>query len=150
MRELQADVSTLTGVICVTTNGEIRGDGTAVMGKGNARYWRDRYPQVAYNLANHLRRGHNTPTVIYQSVEDNITLVSFPTKHLWRQRADLDLIINSAKRLVVLADLADWKTVYLPRPGCGPATGQLDWSAVREILAPILDDRFVIVDNSML
>ncbi len=70
-------------------------------------------------------------------------LVSFPVKHAWDQRADLDLIRQSAYELVVLTEKYGWKKVLVPRPGCG--NGQRKWHEIKPILAPMLDDRFVVV-----
>ncbi len=35
--------------------------------------------------------------------------------------------------------------VYLVRPGCG--NGQLKWEDVKPLIAPILDDRFIVVER---
>jgi len=69
-------------------------------------------------------------------------------KHHWRERADLILIERSARELVdFVTDL--WErgpaTICLVRPGCG--NGGLDWKDVRPVLAPLLDDRFMVVER---
>lgn len=35
--------------------------------------------------------------------------------------------------------------IYLPRLGCG--CGKLEWDTVREVIKPILDDRFIVINN---
>ena len=35
--------------------------------------------------------------------------------------------------------------VYMARPGCG--NGQLKWEDVKPLIAPILDDRFIVVER---
>jgi len=59
----------------------------------------------------------------------------------WMAKSDLSLIERSAKQLCELTDQNDWKSVVLPRPGCG--AGELSWEReVRPLLAGILDQRF--------
>lgn len=60
--------------------------------------------------------------------------------------ADIDLIVDSAKRLIILADHCDWNTVILPRPGCG--NGGLTWEGVGPILSRLLDNRFLVIEKS--
>ena len=60
----------------------------------------------------------------------------------WMGFANLEIIRHSAIELVELADEWKWKRVCLPKIGAG--YGGLDWTKVREIISPILDDRFVI------
>lgn len=74
------------------------------------------------------------------------TLLTFPVKHQWFEKADLDLIKQSANQIVVMVNdvYKDQKIrVACPRPGCG--NGNLDWKDVKPILEPIFDDRFIIV-----
>jgi hypothetical protein len=45
--------------------------------------------------------------------------------------------------LVELADRCHWQEIILPQLGCG--SGGLAWRDVRPLIAPILDDRFVVI-----
>ena len=56
-------------------------------------------------------------------------------------KADPLLIVESAKHLVDLADTNGWKTVLVPRFGCG--AGELNWADIKPLVDPILDDRFI-------
>ena len=58
----------------------------------------------------------------------------------WATTAQLPLIIDSAKKLVELADRLNYKKVVIPRPGCG--AGELSWETVQPELNKILDNRF--------
>jgi len=58
-------------------------------------------------------------------------------------KADLDIIVKSAKELVKLTDDEGYKSVVLPRPGCG--AGELKWEDVKPHLEEIFDDRFFII-----
>lgn len=126
---------------CITTNGTIKRDGRAVMGKGCAREALLRFRRLDRALARHIERHGNVVGVIQQD-DRHPPLVAFPVKHAWHEPADLALIEASASQLVSLAIGRGWMRVVLPRPGCG--NGGLDWKDVRPRLA-ILDDRFLIV-----
>lgn len=126
---------------CITTNGTVKANGRAVMGRGTAKQATERYPFLQLTLGRAIRGWGNVPCILLP--DERPMLVSFPVKHEWHELADLDLIARSARELVRLADGAGWRVVLLPRPGCG--NGQRKWSEVRPILQPILDDRFTAV-----
>lgn len=77
-----------------------------------------------------------------------IRIITFPTKHHWRDESDLELIRTSAEQLIDICEGRGITSCYLTRPGC--ALGGLDWeSQVRPLLEPILDDRFIIADYQL-
>lgn len=131
---------------CITTNGALRKNGNAVMGAGLALQARERCRIKNYNLEDVLGKmirnygnhvfylGHN--------------LFSFPTKHNWRNKySDPVLIERSTNELVRLTDnFPNYRRILMTRPGCG--NGELLWQDVKKIIQDILDDRFVIVDNT--
>jgi hypothetical protein len=149
MIEAYADLWTLPcDARCITTNGTIKSDGRAVMGRGVAKQATERYLGIAKILGAHLREHANHVGILVLTDDDGtgktIPLVSFPVKHMWDQWADLDLIGRSADELVALTTRYGWHTVALPRPGCN--NGKRNWETeVRPILLPILDDRFIVV-----
>lgn len=130
--------------VAITTNGIVRQDGTAVMGRGVAYEAAQRYPWLARSFGLRLRDGGNHVHAFW-----DIRLFTFPVKAHWRDRADLGLIEQSASELVdFVADLERFRgpqRVYLVRPGCG--NGGLRWAEVQPRLAPILDDRFIVVER---
>lgn len=137
--------------VCVTTNGMVRRDGRAVMGRGIAKTADQRFG-LAYTLAEYLGKYGNR--VFNMGVRrDSVTgramrVFTFPTKHDWRDPSDLELIAQSARQLVAQCDRLRVSTCYLTCPGC--ANGRLDWETqVRPVLEPILDDRFVIADSAL-
>jgi hypothetical protein len=131
--------------ICITTNGDTRQDGRAVMGRGIARQAKIRFPELPELLGSDLLNIGNT-----LHVYDHLRLITFPVKHHWNHAADLLLIQTSAVQLravmdaslLAIGDIVN--EVFLPRPGCG--NGGLRWSAVKPLIAPVLDDRFTIVE----
>lgn len=142
MTTLQADLwTTPCDARCITTNGTIKANGRAVMGRGTALQATAHYPGIRQIQHRALVGWGNVPCILLP--DERPMLVSFPVKYDWWLAADLGLIAKSAQALVGLADGAQWQTVLLPRPGCG--NGQRTWAEVVPILAPILDDRFVVV-----
>ena len=149
MREVSGDLWTYADLghwIGITTNGTLRRDGRLVMGRGVAAAAARRYPTLPSELGQVVARSgsHVWPMVKYR-------LFSFPVKVHYFERADPRLITWSAKELVdkVTGVNAFFRpcitAVYLVRPGCG--NGRLSWDAVKPLISPILDDRFVIVER---
>lgn len=142
MIELFGDLWSVTAdITAVTTNGMVRRDGGCVMGRGTALQATKRFPRVEFELGGLIRRFGNKPYLLAGG-----ELLSFPVKHHWRQPADLKLIVQSCERAVTLADFYEWRTVAMPRPGCG--NGQLEWFDVADVIGDILDDRFTIVERA--
>lgn len=144
--------------ICITTNGAVRRDGAAVMGRGCAAEAVRRWPGIQYALGVLINRSGNVSQVLTQTPMEKPLLgtstgiydvpwdiVAFPVKHHWRDQADFVLIQKSAHELVALANRHGWKRVALVRPGCG--NGGRNWDDVRPLLESILDDRFVVVQQ---
>lgn len=136
MKELAADLWSLDALVCITTNGTVKRNGENIMGGGCAREAADRYPwmPLAYGQMLDEFGVHTMPLG---------PLIMFPTKWTIDQPADIELVIQSAEELIVLADLYGWESVALPQPGCG--LGGLDWYDVKWELWPILDDRITVV-----
>lgn len=132
---------------CITTNGDVRKDGRAVMGRGCAYEAKERYPDIQMDLGRCLTRAGNH---VHELIKiDNWVLLTFPVKHHWNDQADLDLICRSALELMRYLDHDEigLKHVLLPRPGCG--NGRLRWEDVRTVLYPILDDRVYVIDRAV-
>lgn len=128
--------------ICITTNGYVKADGNAVMGRGCAREAKSRYPWLLPTLGMHIRTSGNH---VYQlgETDDGKWLFSFPVKHNWWEHADLDLIEQSAEELMEHIKHCGLENVLLPRPGCG--NGKLTWERVKPILEPIIDGRVTVI-----
>lgn len=126
----------------ITTNGKIRKDGRAVMGRGCARQARDRFEGVDLRLGRLLGRHGNRPFRLGR-LPDGSVLASLPVKHSWEEEADLKLVHGSLELLVELADKWGHERVVPPRPGCG--NGGHHWPTVRRAVSRLLDDRFTVV-----
>ncbi len=126
--------------ICVTTNGIIKHNGRAVMGRGIALQAANRYPQLALALAKAIRDNGNH---VHRFEENDCAIITFPTKNHWRDPSSIELIAQSAHELVYISQT--FNRVALPYPGC--ANGQLDIFDVVQVIKPILsDDKFEIWD----
>lgn len=139
MFELQADFwKTEADYRCITTNGALRLNRHAIMGAGIAAHARLRYPELEVILGKLIKKNGNHVCLLVHN------LISFPTKVHWNMNSDLDLITRSARELVALANtLPTANRIIITRPGCG--MGRLSWNVVKPRLAPILDDRFIVV-----
>ena len=123
--------------VVITTNGFVKNNGCAVMGRGVALDCMSNFPDMPVLLGEHLRKNGN-----HVGTFEKFNLFTLPVKHVWWDKADLDLIIRSLDELVVAMNNVKAANVYLPKPGCG--NGGLDWSDV-EPLMDVLDDRFTLV-----
>lgn len=128
----------------ITTNGFVKNNGLAVMGRGCALEAAKKYPQFPYYLGTRIKE-HGL-SVEQFGFDDGIVL-AFPVKHNWYENADKDLIIKSTFQLIEIADKQHnpkWNVILMPRPGCG--NGNLSWDGeVKPILEEILDDRFHVI-----
>jgi O-acetyl-ADP-ribose deacetylase (regulator of RNase III) len=153
MKEIKGNIFDINAdAICVTTNGVTKANGELVMGKGIALEFKNKFPSLPAVLGKAVKKNGN---VVHVNKAWEITpynlgntpsyhIISFPTKHDWRDKSDINLIIQSAQQAVIVADKLGLKKVLLPRPGCG--LGGLNWEKeVKPAIEGILDDRFWIV-----
>jgi len=126
-----------TAVIAITTNGSLTKDGRAVIGRGVARQASARFPMLAEKLGRLLaERGSHV-------FDLGSGIVSYPVEETAWSLPDLRIIARSAQELRQLADQSGWLRIVVPRPGCGG--GGLPWKDVQPLLAPWLDDRFIVI-----
>jgi len=134
--------------IVITTNGNVKANGEAVMGKGIALQARQRIEWLSYELGRKITENGNKTYWF-----NEIRIITLPSKHNWWEKADINLIESSIKDLVRIVDAqypylkdSDYKKeTCLVRPGC--SNGQLDWKDVKPILEKYLDDRFIVVEK---
>jgi len=122
----------------VFTNGFIKKNGECVMGRGTAWQAKKRFPELPTRLGLFLKDHGN-----HVGIFEDIKLLTMPTKHRWFDKeADIVLIERSC---LELSSLPYKETFVMGLPGCG--CGQLDWGEVKLIVEPILDDRFIILEQ---
>lgn len=152
MKEIIGNIWTINcDAICITTNGVVKDNGELVMGAGIALQCKNLYPQVAKHLGTLVKMKGNIPIKFFQryikEFDRTSIIVSFPTKNHFKNKSDINLIINSANLLVTMTNEMLWEKVVLPKPGC--SNGGLNWEKeVKPVIKNILDDRFYIIDRS--
>ena len=154
MREISGDMFSpvyikFADAICVTTNGVVKKNGSAVMGAGNALQARKIFKGLDLDLGRLIKKNGNIVQIIrFEMIHGKkIPIVSFPVKHNWWEKADLELIRKSLDQLSAEIKFNQWKKVILPRPGC--MNGKLSWlTEVKPLLELFMDDQIYVIDRS--
>ena len=126
--------------IVITTNGNTKANGDAIMGKGIALEAAKRFPTTPYILGKYLKEFGNIP------IRLNDRMISFPTKYNWWEKSCPKLIESSTLTLFSMVNNLKLSEIYMVRPGC--SNGRLNWADVKPILEKYLDDRFIIVNRT--
>ncbi len=131
-------------LVVITTNCTPSKTGNAVMGRGCALEAQLLYPELP-KIIGKMFKVKGCHTFYFERYR----IFSFPVKYNYWEKADYELITNSAIELVNIIQELDLQNenCYIPRPGCG--YGQLSWKkVVKPLLEPILiGDKFIIVNN---
>jgi len=133
-----------TSFIVITTNGFVKKNGECVMGRGIAQQARDKFPGFAKKLGTAIKEKGN---IVFHWYEEG--LITFPTKHVWMDNSDLELIERSAQQLAEEFEEgyqlgAELPKIYMPKPGC--SNGNLNWKDVEPIIESTLDHLVTIID----
>jgi hypothetical protein len=132
--------------VVVPTNGYVKHNREAVMGRGLARQAKDKFPELPHELGEKLLVFGNVVFVF-----PNQHVVTFPVKHHWQSKASIELIKRSA--LDLYHQLTLWKIdeIYIPRVGCG--NGQRSWDEIQPLIEqaqdqfPHITTHFVVVED---
>jgi len=127
--------------IVIPTNGTVKRNWEAVMGRGLAAQAKSLYPKLPTELGKKLSTFGNNLFGF-----EEYKLFTFPVKHEWHQKADPALIKQSCKQLQACVYAYTGKNfwdVYIPRVGCG--NGGLTWSFVKSILGSNLNENKFVV-----
>lgn len=126
--------------LVITTNGYVKKNGKAVMGRGIALEAAKRCKSLPYRLGNNILDYGNHVFAWNAKHLFEQTLITFPVKHNWWEKADIHLIRSSISELKDEVDNRRLKKVIMPRPGCG--NGKLSWDDEVKPFIEKLDDRF--------
>lgn len=127
--------------VVITTNGYVKRDGSAVMGRGCALECKNKFPGFDKQLGHYIRSYGN---LVFPFHDQRI--ITFPVKHKWWEIADLYLIESGLQQLYFQLENLNINKIYMPKPGCG--NGKLNWeSQVKPLCEKYLDDRFIVVDK---
>lgn len=138
MLEIKGDLFEQEGWIAITTNGVVKRDHRLVMGAGIAKYARDKWRDIDLLFGKYVKENGNIPCPL-----EYIKVISFPTKHHYKENSSIELIKSSALWIKKWADKKSIDKIYLSRVGCG--MGNLNWDHVKSVICEILDDRFIVV-----
>lgn len=160
-------------ICCITTNGYVKKDRRAVMGRGTAKQALERFPDIDLELG-FLIKTLNPLYVLwlpYPSPQ-NRRLLAFPVKpdrgvcrpskknvvfHMrnkfrpgqtvpgWALIADLQVIKNSLDQLNTIYNWDKPKAIILPRPDCG--VGGLNWESQVKPLCEEYGDWLWVIDR---
>lgn len=130
--------------ICFTSNGAVKKDGKLIMGAGNAKQFRDRFPDLDQVAGTKVKEKGNRCQIMqsFHIGKRPLNILAFPTKHSPWEDSDIELIRQSALQIYDMANQHNWNLVFIPAPGINH--GNLRWVDVKPVLEKILDDRFVI------
>ena len=165
MKQITGDLFNMQGfdIKVITTNGFVKNNGEAVMGRGCAKpaskMWSELPAYLGKQIREHGNHVHHIASIKTSKAHfeldkaNSYELYSFPVKPTWERqngklipgwacKAQLELIARSAHELVKIVGNLSLKepAVLLPRPGCG--NGERTWKEVEPILNEILDNRF--------
>lgn len=143
------DVIGKADAICVTTNGVVKSNHELVMGAGIAKQFAEMFPNMPSILGRKVKQHGNyvyhVSTLEVGDANNTTHVLSFPTKHNYKDKSDIELIKRSAIRLVKWANansVVNKHSIYIPSPGTG--LGGLSKDEVYSVLNNIFDERFVI------
>lgn len=129
-------------VVCITINGTLKKDGSVVMGKGCAYEAKLYIPGIAYDIGKHIKKYG-----LCAHYRDSCKIMAFPVKFAWYEKADLNLIKESAQTLCIMACMNPTVLFILPRPGCG--NGGRTWEEVKGVLEEVgLPDNVLIITKA--
>lgn len=122
-------------LLCVPVNT------VGVAGKGLACWMRMRYPEAYSHYRKVCRRGNMAVGDLTVVGTADGSLAMFPTKHYWGNPSDVELIRQSACRLLDYMRSNGINEAVMPRVGCGNRTGTLNWeSEVKPVLLDVFSD----------
>lgn len=136
--------------VVFTSNQNTTKYGKAVMGRGIALTAKKLCPGIDADLGKLLLSyGNHVYDLGNYQMPNGISphVMSMPTKYCWWNKSELTLIKRSCQELVEAADKLNLDTVYFPLPGCN--NGGLNPKDVLPVIANILDDRFVLVSETV-
>ena len=125
--------------VAITTGGLIGKNGNCAMPRGCAAQARKLFPGIDQTLGQAISRHGNRVHYLGNRI------VSFPVENSPYENPELRIIERSCRELVALVNQSGCERIIVPRPGCGG--GGLEWSEVRNILARIFDDRFLVISQ---
>ena len=108
-----------------------------VMGKGLARAFRQRYPDMFRVYAKICERHLLAPGKLMIFCESDHWLLLFPTKEDWRDPSKMEYIESGLKKFADTYAQKGITSIAFPKLGCG--NGKLNWDEVRPLMEKYLN-----------
>jgi len=160
--------------VAITTNGYVKRDGLAVMGRGCAKQATVLYPGIASELGRSIILDGNVPNILVSAIYmpggelRSPAIVSFPVKPDRVVFDGTNVVQHMRSRFVVGRSVPGWAAKAslalilqsaealvgladehgwdrVNIPRAGCGAGELEWSVVRPMLQEVFDDRFVAI-----
>ena len=103
-----------------------------IMGKGLALEFKKKFPN---NFIKYQKFCKNNSVDIGKLLivkENNKFVINFPTKKHWKNKSELDYIIQGLEKLKIAIEKYNINSIAFPKIGCG--LGGLDWNIVLDLL----------------
>ena len=112
-----------------------------VMGKGLAKEFKDRYPDMFKAYKELCDRGDFGPSLpfplyLYKNDDCCTSILLFPTKMHWNNPSTLRIIESGLREFVNTYEMHGIKHIAFPALGCG--CGGLSWNDVRPLMVKYL------------
>ena len=102
------------------------------MGKGIAYQFKLKFPENNKSYIKACKSGELTVGKIHYYVEDDITIINFPTKDKWREDSKIEYIKDGLDYFIQILPTLNVKKIAIPPLGCG--NGGLAWDDVKTII----------------
>lgn len=109
-----------------------------VMGKGIAKEFKDRYPDMYTKYKEKCVDGSLDIGKIMIYRGNNRKIILFPTKKHWRAPSRIEYIEMGLRKIVSDCDKLQVSSIAFPKLGCG--NGGLSWDDVRRLMEKYLSD----------
>jgi len=106
------------------------------MGKGIAKSFKARYPEMFRDYEHRCMFGTVEPGVPYLWRYGGVTILNFPTKNHWRDPSNLEWIQSGLNWIVDANKRGEFDRIALPALGC--SNGGLDWTVVESMIVTTL------------
>ena len=108
------------------------------MGKGIALQFRKRYPDMYIQYVSLCKSGQFMPGGVFDYCTNGEHVYNLGTQRTWREKAKLDYIRMSLRRMLELAIADNVSRIAMPAVGAG--LGGLIWNSVRQVIEEVTSE----------
>lgn len=111
-----------------------------VMGKGIAKEFKKRYPEMFVEYKEACDKGYLKPGTLYIYIDDyeGKVIINFATKNHWKSSSEYRWIETGLEELREYLLNHKYNSICIPALGC--ANGGLDWDRVKPLIEKYLSD----------